>query len=566
MNILVCGGKLEADYVLDSFRQLGNRVVVINDDEETLNYLSQKYGIVASPLDPTKIYSFEVSHVEGFDLVVALTDSDADNFVICKIAKELFRIKKAICTVSNPSNVANFEKMGVDSPISASYLLAERIEGESDIQSITKTFSLEDEKIVITEVNVLPDFYCCNKTLMDLSLPKTGSITCIFKDPEVIIPRGNTLIEKDDHLVMTSTPEAKESLLAFLKFGPNPDEVEEEKETEEKTKEKKSFVSFFQHLFNKRKNKKKDWISAINRKNILLCGGKAEADYVLGAFLKNKDNHVVIMNEDETTVERMSEKYGVSVFVTDPTKIYSFEKADVTDFDLVVALTDSDADNFVICQLAKQRFGIKKAICTVNNPNNVAIFSRLGVDSPISASYLLKDKIKGESDVDSIFSTLSLENDKLVITEITIRDTFACCGKSLKELALPRTGSIACIFRNPEVIIPRGDSVFYPLDRIILASAPEDQKTLVEFIKSGKAPEEKLAVGVEPAEEKKELKKGPITTTIREKTADKKSESDKATSLKKEKAVSEKSSQTQEISLTKKTRRGKKDISSGGDN
>lgn len=218
--------------------------------------------------------------------------------------------------------------------------------------------------------------------------------------------------------------------------------------------------------------------------NILICGGKSEADYVLSAFKKGK-NKIVIMNDDEKTVEALSEHYSLDILKVDPTKIYSFEEADVNNFDLVISLMEKDADNFVVCQIAKQLFNIKKAICTVNNPNNVSIFQRLGVDSPISSSYLLTQQIKGESDVESIFKTLSLENEKIVITEIKILAEFPCCGQNLIELKLPRTGNITCIFRDPEVIIPRGDTILHEGDTIVIASAPEHQEALIDFIKNG---------------------------------------------------------------------------------
>ena len=123
--------------------------------------------------------------------------------------------------------------------------------------------------------------------------------------------------------------------------------------------------------------------------NILICGGRLEADYILSAF-KKRGNRIVVMNPDEATAELLSEHYDIDVVKTDPTKIYSFELADVFDYDLVVSLMDRDCENFVVCKIAKELFNIKKAICTVSNPNNVAIFQRLGIDSPISASYLLK--------------------------------------------------------------------------------------------------------------------------------------------------------------------------------
>lgn len=217
--------------------------------------------------------------------------------------------------------------------------------------------------------------------------------------------------------------------------------------------------------------------------NILICGGHAEADYVLSAFHKH-GNRIVVMNEDEDTCEELSDHYGLDILKTDPTKLYSFEIADVMNFDLIISLMESDADNFTVCKIAKELFHIKKAICTVNNPNNVSIFQRLGIDSPISASYLLTERIKGESDIESIFKTLSLENEKIVITEIKIQKEFWCVGMSLKDLDLPSTGNITCIFRDPEVVIPRGNTVIQANDTLVLASAPEHQEELIRFIKN----------------------------------------------------------------------------------
>ena len=223
--------------------------------------------------------------------------------------------------------------------------------------------------------------------------------------------------------------------------------------------------------------------------NILICGGTSEADYVLSAF-KKSHNRIVVMNDNDETADLLSEHYDLDVIMVDPTKIYSFEEADVTNFDLVVALLERDADNFVVCQIAKRLFHIKKAICTVNNPNNVAIFQRLGIDSPISSSYLLTQQIKGESDVESIFRTLSLENERIVITEIKILKEFPCCGQNLIALQLPRTGNITCIFREPEVIIPRGDTIITEGDTLVIASSPENQQELVDYIKNGPDDEE----------------------------------------------------------------------------
>lgn len=215
---------------------------------------------------------------------------------------------------------------------------------------------------------------------------------------------------------------------------------------------------------------------------ILICGGNNEADFVIRAFNKG-NNKLVVMNDDREIASLLSERNDIDVIRTDPSKIYSFEDADIVNFDLVIALMEKDADNFVCCKIAKEKFGIKKAICTVTNPNNVEIFQALGVDTPISASYLLTQRIEGESDIESITKTLSLENNKIVITEIKIKKDFQCCNQSLLELQLPKYANITCIFRDPHVIIPHGDTVIKQGDTLVIASAPADQRKLIRFIK-----------------------------------------------------------------------------------
>jgi len=217
MRILICGGKSEADFVISSFLNRANRLVVINNDPETAKLLSERHGIDIQISDPTKTYSLENAHIEGFDLVISLLEKDVDNFVVCRLCKEIYHVRKAICTVNNPAKVTAFRMMGIDSPISASYLLAERIQGESDVDSLINTLSLENKKIVITEIKIKSGFSCLGKSLKDLAMPKEGNICCIFRDPEVIIPRGETVIRDGDTLVVASSPFSQKKIVDFLR-------------------------------------------------------------------------------------------------------------------------------------------------------------------------------------------------------------------------------------------------------------------------------------------------------------------------------------------------------------
>ncbi len=317
MNILVCGGKAEADYVLSAFRKHGNRIVVLNEDDDTADLLSEHYSLDIFKVDPTKIYSYEIADVTNFDLVVALMEKDADNFVVCKIAKELFHIKKAICTVTNPNNVAIFQRLGIDSPISASYLLTERIRGESDVESIFRTLSLEDEKIVITEVKILETFPCVNQTLAQLQLPNSGNITCIFRDPDVIIPRGNTVIEAGDTMVIASAMESQQELIDYLKYGPDEDL---KKEREIQANESKRLA----------KEKEFDEI-ALRNKEIKEACDKALAlanDEFDSKIQKKQEEYDALLKEKEELEKRLAQLETASTGSKEASKTEEAEKND----------------------------------------------------------------------------------------------------------------------------------------------------------------------------------------------------------------------------------------------
>jgi trk system potassium uptake protein TrkA len=57
--------------------------------------------------------------------------------------------------------------------------------------------------------------------------------------------------------------------------------------------------------------------------------------------------------------------------------------------DAVLAVTGDDEDNLVALQLAKRAFNVPLTIARVNNPANVEVFRRLGVDQAVSATEVL---------------------------------------------------------------------------------------------------------------------------------------------------------------------------------
>lgn len=216
MKIVITGGKHEADFIVKMLKEEHHHLIVINSDREFADYISSNNDIPVFPGDPTKAYCLSDAEADNADVLLALSDNDTDNYITCITAKRLFKIKKTVAKVRNPKNVELFKRLGVDSVISSTYLMGQTILNESSVENIIKTLSIEDEKIVMIEIGVEDDFQLVNKRIMDIHFPKNINISCIFRDPHVIIPNGSTVIKPSDKLIIITTPSEQDEIVDYI--------------------------------------------------------------------------------------------------------------------------------------------------------------------------------------------------------------------------------------------------------------------------------------------------------------------------------------------------------------
>lgn len=214
---------------------------------------------------------------------------------------------------------------------------------------------------------------------------------------------------------------------------------------------------------------------------IVIVGGYNKADFLIDSLLK-KNHKLIVVNEDKDYSEYLSMKYDISVVCGDPCKQYLLEEAEIDDFDILISLMEKDQDNFAICQTAKKIYNIKKVVCIVTDPKNVDIFKKLGLDTVISATYSISKLIEQASTIESLMNTLSLENEKIIMSEILIDKNYLSVGKKLSEIVFPENAIISCILRNNSMIVPNGNTVIEFGDKLFIISTPENQKEALNSI------------------------------------------------------------------------------------
>ena len=219
--------------------------------------------------------------------------------------------------------------------------------------------------------------------------------------------------------------------------------------------------------------------------NIVIAGGQTKADFLISMFKKGKHNLVVI-NDDEDYADFLSKKHHINVIVADASSGIVLKQANIENFDIMVAVTPSDAANLAICQLSKKMLHIKKTVAAVNDPKNVDAFTKLGVDTTISATYLIAKYIEKASILENMTRTIVSEYDSLAITSIIIQENSMMAGRTLSQIKLPNGISLGAIMRGNDVIVPNGQTTIYPNDKILIITPSNLQEKAIELINSKK--------------------------------------------------------------------------------
>jgi trk system potassium uptake protein TrkA len=185
---------------------------------------------------------------------------------------------------------------------------------------------------------------------------------------------------------------------------------------------------------------------------IVVGGGKV--GYYLTKTLINEGYEVLLIEKNPRKCEVYTERFGAVVMNGDGAEAATMSAAGAARADVVIAVTGDDEDNLVICQLAKHRFRVKRAIARVNNPKNEELFRTLGIDVTVSTTNVILSLIEQQIPDLHFVHLLALKHADVALVEATLAPTSPFADHTLADIRLPDETSIIAILREGEVIIP----------------------------------------------------------------------------------------------------------------
>ncbi len=222
---------------------------------------------------------------------------------------------------------------------------------------------------------------------------------------------------------------------------------------------------------------------------IIIAGGGKVGSYLARDF--SERNHAVILIERRLDrAEKIAANLpSVLIIHGDACDARYLEDAKIEKADVIVAVTGDDDDNLVVCQLAKESYGVPRAVARVNNPKNEAIFNALGVDAAISATSIIAKIVEEEVAVGDVIALQVLKQGKLALVEVDVGSGSGADGCRISDLGLPRDAVLVAIARDDDLIIPRGSTTLAAGDTVFALTSPEREAKLSELFKRKGPPE-----------------------------------------------------------------------------
>ncbi len=211
---------------------------------------------------------------------------------------------------------------------------------------------------------------------------------------------------------------------------------------------------------------------------ILIAGAGKVGANLARVLLGDGKHEVTLIEQRRDRFERLELEFEHQVLLGDATELYVLERAGIArPPDVVAALTGDDEDNLIICQLAKEKYGVTNVIARVNDPRNQAHFDLLGISPTVSATRGLMALIEHEVPEHDLVHLLELRKENLEIVEVQIPNGAPAAGKRVEKLSLPEGSRLISIMRNGRSEIAVGSTELQPGDQVlaILQPGKEDE-------------------------------------------------------------------------------------------
>jgi len=193
-----------------------NTVSIVEKDKQICEEIAKQLDLLVINGDGCDPEILEEAGAKRAEVVAAVTGDDEDNLIICQLSKELFGTRRTVGRVNNPDNERVFAELGIDVPVDATMIIGKIIEEEVSFSDFVNLMSFKRGKLAIVRVDLSQDSPVINKEVKDIVLPQDSVLVSILRGEEVVVPKGNTVLQAGDDIIALTIVGNESQLLNLL--------------------------------------------------------------------------------------------------------------------------------------------------------------------------------------------------------------------------------------------------------------------------------------------------------------------------------------------------------------
>ena len=388
--------------------------------------------------DSSSISTLGQANVKDSDLVIGVTASESINFLTCSLSKQL-GAKRTIARITNPEfisdNSIDFKKLGIDEIISPEHLAADEIKLLVNDSAFTNSHDFEDGELKMMAARIQTDAPFVGKKVqeaasvypgikfMPIAIERSGS-------QSAIIPRGNTLFKKDDHVYFITCDDGVDELYKLM-------------------------------------GTKKDKLQ-----NIMILGG-GRVGFKVAQELSEEGYSVKLVEINNDKAEKIADQLNnVLVLNLDGTRVDLLSEENLDQMDAFISTTGDSQKNIMSCLMAKSK-KIKKTIALVDDSDYFELSESIGVDTLINKKLLAANEIFRFIRKGNILELNKLNNMNAEVLEFLVSSNSKVIGKKIKDINFPRSAIIGGVIRDDKGLIALGDFQIKEGDKVLICSLYE---------------------------------------------------------------------------------------------
>ncbi|MCX7854629.1 MAG: TrkA family potassium uptake protein [Anaerolineae bacterium] len=218
MRVLIVGGGKVGSHLASLLLADGYEVCVVENRSSVLARLYRELPTEAvMDGDGTRMSTLEQAGVRSSDVLVAVTGDDEVNLAVAMMGRFIFKVPRIIARVNNPRNAWLFTpEAGVDVALNQSDLLAKLIAEEMSLGDMMTLLRLRRGELAIVTEKLERGAKADGQRIADLPLPPDCLLMAIVRGEEILVPRGETVLQPGDEVLALVRGEAGRALHALL--------------------------------------------------------------------------------------------------------------------------------------------------------------------------------------------------------------------------------------------------------------------------------------------------------------------------------------------------------------